>query len=749
MSLSPDHMEENIDYRAEHARAIRYIRAKVDQLLQLMGTLPLRTEELDDRTLIDLDPIGILGDSFAQVLEHVNQTNSDLELARRETRAILDAMGAAVVVVGQGIVRECNSPALEWLFGGASYGEVIGHSVDEACRCGQNVEKILSCTAGAEWDMTIGDRHFHVVTSCVGGMQEECQQVFVCLDVSRQKELEASLALYAKTFNHTAEGIVITDSDNRIVKVNDAFCTISGYQPDEVLGKNPRTFQSGMHDREFYRNMWRSIRDRGYWQGEILDRNKAGGIVPLLQTISEIRDTRGELTNYVSIITDITSLKETQNRLEFLAHHDALTNLPNRLLLTDRLAQAIERARRRDESFAVLFIDLDRFKTLNDSLGHQIGDSFLVEVAERLGTLVRRSDTVARLGGDEFVVVAEQMESTEQAHRMADKIVEAVKQPYRVNGRDLHIGCSIGIAMYPEDGDDSVTLLKNADAAMYKVKEAGRDGSFKFNRELSEAALEKLTLETALREGVKQERFQLHYQPILDLDSGTVSSVEALIRWHDPELGQVRPDKFIPLAEETKLIIPIGDWVLRKALEDFSAWRSRGMDLEYVSVNVSAAQIFSSGFAEGLIRELERLQIPGRSLQIELTENVLMRDTDTCRHVLNYLRDHGVRVAIDDFGTGYSSLSYLKQLPIDNLKIDRSFVRDVPDDGNDCAIVHAIVGMAHALGLATIAEGIETPDQEEFLTDIGCHRVQGFLYARPLPEAEFFDYANRVNREAV
>jgi len=728
-------------YRA----AIAYIRAKVDQLLSLMGTLPLRPEELDDATLLELDPIGIVAGSFGQIIAHLNDTNQHLSLARREIRAIFDALDAAVIVVNRdGTLDDCNREARERFFGGVE--AVSGRPLEEVCSCKAGLTELLA--GGAEpQERTIAGHPYLIVASHIadeGG--QPAKVVLLLFDITRQKTAEADLLLYAQVFAHTGEGILISDRDNRIVQVNASFTRITGYTAEDVVGKDPSLLSSGLHPEGFYQAMWRELEEKGYWRGEIHDRAKDGNIIPLLYSISRVYDSSGELSRHIALITDITHLKEAQSRLDFLAHHDGLTNLANRLLFNDRLEQAVARAKRDSSMFGLLFIDLDRFKTINDSLGHHIGDLVLVEVARRLGDLVRRADTVARLGGDEFVVLIEQVSQYRDVERLADKILATLREPFFMERRELHLGCSIGITIFPEDGLDATALMKNADAAMYKAKDAGRDSHARFSHTLADDADAKLDLEHALRGAERRREFVLHYQPIIDLASHRVLAAEALIRWPGAPAGATSPAAFIPLAEETRLILPIGDWVLRSALEQFLAWRRAGLELDYISVNLSAVQLAQPGFARALENLLDELGADGGELLLELTENVLMRDIDICGALLGRLRERGIRVAIDDFGTGYSSLSYLKQLPIDNLKIDRSFVRDIPDDANDAAIAQAIIGLAQTLGLRAIAEGIETEAQEDFLHGIGCHLVQGYRYAKPLPAAEFEAFVRAYGR---
>ncbi|MBU0751171.1 MAG: EAL domain-containing protein [Gammaproteobacteria bacterium] len=722
---------------------IRYVRAKIDQLLGVMGTLPLRPEELDDATLIALDPIGIIAESFRHVIAHLNETNDQLDLARSEIRAILDTLGAAVVVLDLDTrIEDSNRRAIDWFFAGADRHDVIGHLAADVCSCADILGAAHHAADGASHSVAINGRDLQVTTSRIlDEVGHHAKTVILFTDISDQKQIERHLQLYAQVFSHIGEGILITDADNRIVETNRAVTRITGYARDELIGNTPNMLKSGLHEPSFFANLWHTLVEHGHWQGEIYDRTRDGNIVPLLQTISAVRGGDGELTHYISVMTDISTMKETQTRLDFLAHHDVLTSLPNRLLFNDRLGHAIDRAQREKHAVALLFIDLDRFKNVNDSLGHHVGDLLLVEASHRLKDLVRRADTVARLGGDEFVVLMENVESQIAAAYLAEKIVGAFKQPFVVGNAVLHIGCSIGITLFPDDGGDAVTLLKNADAAMYRAKDAGRDGHFRYTAALSDATRAKLELDNALRTAVRENHFELHYQPIVDIARDRLIACEALLRWPLAPAGARTPDIFIPVAEETRLIVPLGQWILRAALTQFCAWQAEGLALDYVSVNISAVQMSQPDFTDSIITQLYSCGLPGRNLQIELTENVLMGDIELCASVLAKLRKHGIRVAIDDFGTGYSSLSYLKQLPIDNLKIDRSFVRDIPGDPNDCAIAAAVISLARTLGLDAIAEGIETREQQEYLARIGCTKVQGYLHSRPLPAAEFARYA--------
>jgi diguanylate cyclase (GGDEF)-like protein/PAS domain S-box-containing protein len=734
-----------MDAHPSREDALRYIRAKVDQLLSVIGTLPLRPEELDDESLISLDPIGIVADAYRLVNSHLSTTIEQLKLAQNEIRSIFDTVGAAIVVLDlQDRIEDCNRRACDWLFGGQPRAAVLGRAAREVCPCADALHAIRTAADGVPHSTLMDGRDVQVTaTRILDDAGQPARTVMLFSDITEQKKTERDLRLYAEIFGQIPDGILITDADNRIVEINDAVTRITGYARTELIGRNPGMLGSGQHEASFYETLWRSVRQHGYWQGEINDRRKDGRVIPLLQSISAAHDAAGRLTHHIAVMTDISSIKEAQTRLDYLAHHDLLTELPNRLLFNDRLCHAIERAAREKNRLALLFIDLDRFKNVNDSLGHQIGDLLLVEASRRLRKLVRRADTVSRLGGDEFVVLMETSAAHLSAVRLAEKIVAAFQQPFQVGDLELHIGCSIGIALFPDDGEDATTLMKNADAAMYRAKEAGRAGYARYSDEHSTAMRLKLELDNALRSAVARQAFELHFQPIVDIGKRRVAACEALIRWPGGPAAARSPDLFIPAAEENRLILPLGRWIMREALRHQRRWRDRGLPLDYVSVNISMVQITQDDFAEQVIALLAETGMPGAQLQIELTENALMADTERCARVLSRLREHGIRVAIDDFGTGYSSLSYLKQLPIDNLKIDRSFVRDIPGDQNDCAIAAAVIGLARTLGLDAIAEGIETVEQQDYLASIGCAKMQGYLYARALPAPEFESFVIR------
>ncbi|WP_054774186.1 EAL domain-containing protein, partial [Methylogaea oryzae] len=563
-----------------------------------------------------------------------------------------------------------------------------------------------------------------------GGAPKEV--LAVMRDLAEQRRSEQELRLSAGVFSQSQDAILVTDSNNDIVSVNPAFTRLTGYGLDEVLGRNPKLLQSGRQDAAFYQAMWSAIQTDGHWQGEIWNRRKNGEVFPEWLSISTVRNDKGEIVNHIGIFSDISKLKAATEHIEFLAHYDPLTHLPNRLLLRDRVVQALAGRQRHGNRAAVLFLDLDRFKLINDSLGHAVGDALLVEVARRLSDSVRETDTVSRLGGDEFVVLLSEVRNGDEAMQVAQKILRSMQEVFQVGIHQLAVTPSIGIALSPDDGEDFDTLLRNADAAMYTAKQDGRNSYVFFTPSMNAGALERLSMETSLRRALEREEFRLHYQPKVDADSGRVLGLEALLRWEHPELGWVPPSRFIPLAEDTGQIAAIGNWVLQTACRQNRAWQEQGLLAVPVAVNLSALQFRQRRLKDQVLDALRQSDLDARYLELELTESMLMEDTAGAVVMLAELRKIGVRLSIDDFGTGYSSLSYLKRLPIDALKIDQSFVRDIADDSDDAAIVSAVISMAHDLHLRVVAEGVETLEQLRFLRAHQCDEAQGYLFSRPV-----------------
>ncbi|MEW6165374.1 MAG: EAL domain-containing protein [Pseudomonadota bacterium] len=556
-----------------------------------------------------------------------------------------------------------------------------------------------------------------------------------------QKRIDAeNLRLAEKVFANSAQAILVTDAEARIVSVNPAFSEITGYAAEEALGENPRKFSSGRHDTAFYAAMWGALKKHGAWSGEVWDRRKNGSVYPKWLTINAVQDDEtGTVAHYVAIFSDITEQKENAARIEHLAYHDPLTGLPNRYALNARLAQSLADARRNGTHLAVFFLDLDRFKTINDSLGHDVGDQLLVAVAKRIRGALRESDTVARLGGDEFVVVVPGIAGPEDAARVAEKIVAEVGEPLVLAGHALHTSPSIGIGIFPTDGGSAETLLKNADAAMYHAKQHGRNNFRFFTADMNEAASERLLFETQLHHALDRHEFHLVFQPQVEIVGGRVVGVEALLRWHHPDHGEILPERFIPIAEEIGLIVPLGAWVLEEACRQAMSWEGGASALR-VAVNVSVHQLEDRHLVEQVAAVLTRTGLPAERLELEITESAVMRHPEAAIDRLRSLVALGVHFAIDDFGTGYSSLAYLKRLPNSRLKIDRSFVMDLETDPNDVAITEGIIALARSLGLVVTAEGIETPAQLGILREFGCGEGQGYLFSRPLAAAALREF---------
>lgn len=574
---------------------------------------------------------------------------------------------------------------------------------------------------------------------------EQDEVVMVIRDITQRKQQEAELRLWAKVFEGSNEAILITDANLKIILVNKTYEKIMGFSEEEVLGVDTVKVGTKLHSHSFFRNLVHVLKERGHWDGELVNQRKSGEKFPTWYSISQVLNADGEPENYIAIFSDISERKKSRERIDFLAHHDSLTELPNRALLNDRLEMAINTAKRRNEKVGILFIDLDRFKNINDSLGHAAGDQILRQTAARLCDCVRTDDTVARLGGDEFVVLLPRVRNERSMAEVAMKLREELLVPYVLDEMPLHLSPSIGIAVYPDDGEDPSELIKNADAAMYLAKEKGRNNYQFYTPVLNARTLDRLKLETDLRVALEQGQFELHYQPQIMAGNKKLYGVEALVRWRHPERGLVPPNHFIPLAEETGLIIPLGSWVIAEAARQINLWRGNGLADLVVSVNISALQFHQAGFLAEVQGILARAGTPPSSLELELTESMLMSDMEVSIQVLQAFRDLGYRIAIDDFGTGFSCLNYLRRLPANILKIDQSFVRDMQTDSASLAIVTSIIGLADSLGMETIAEGVETADEYAVLASQGCRLMQGYHFSKPLPAAQFETWVQQWN----
>ena len=556
------------------------------------------------------------------------------------------------------------------------------------------------------------------------------------LDITERKRAELRLRLWATVSESTSEGVMITDRDGCIVAINRSFSAITGYRESEALGQTPALLRSDRHEEDFYQQMWRRLKEQGAWTGEIWNRRKSGEVYPEWLNINAVTDADGEVSHYVGVFSDISDIKNSQARLEHLAHHDPLTDLPNRLLFHARIVHALERARRHAGHVAVMFIDLDRFKNINDSYGHPFGDTLLSAVARRIAGCVREEDTVARIGGDEFAVLLDDVPSSSEAIRVVEKLMEAFSGATPCGDRELFVTVSVGVSLFPQDGDDARELLRNADTAMYRAKEEGRNTYRFYTEEMTRRAFDRMFLETSLHRSVERDELFLTYQPKVELAGGRLIGVEALVRWRHPDMGIIGPDRFIPLAEESGFIIPLGEWVLHRACRQIRQWMDEGFDVGRVAVNVAGPQLRRGDLVNSVKRALRENGLNGERLVIEVTESFIMSEAERTAEILDALRAEGVRIAIDDFGTGYSSLSYLKRLPVDELKIDRSFVNDLPDNGEDVAIARAIITLAEVMEMEVVAEGVESEAQQAFLHTAGCGVGQGYLYSRPVVAEE-------------
>jgi diguanylate cyclase (GGDEF)-like protein/PAS domain S-box-containing protein len=568
-------------------------------------------------------------------------------------------------------------------------------------------------------------------------------------DVTLNKQAEAHLRVAAIAFESN-EPMVITDAENTILQINRAFTESTGYSKEEAVGQKINLLKSGRHDADFYEEMWEGIGRDGTWQGEIWDRRKNGEIYPKWLIISVVKGDDGVVTHYVGTHIDITERKAAEEQIKQLAFFDPLTQLPNRRLLQERLKHGIDMERRDGKQLALLMLDLDRFKAVNDSLGHLAGDELLQQVAARITSRLRDVDMVARLGGDEFVVLLEDIAHPEDAARVAEHIIVDLSKVFCVGqGDEVQIGVSIGISLYPQHGENIDILMDHADAALYQAKDAGRGCFAYFSEDLTLAARERIVLESRLRRAIEQEELRVFYQPQVDIASGRIVGAEALVRWLDPVEGLIPPFRFIPIAEETGLIIAIGEWVLRETCRQGQQWLAAGLPSLTLAVNVSPHQFRRGDICTLVAAVLSETGFPSKQLELEITESGLMENQDNATDILNTLRGQGIRLAIDDFGTGYSSLAYLKHFPLDLLKIDKSFIDDIPHLQYDMEITATIIAMGHILGFKVLAEGVETPEQLAFLQEKGCDMYQGYIKSKPVPGEEFVELLRGQQRNGL
>ncbi|TBN46724.1 phosphodiesterase DibA [Pseudomonas sp. BGI-2] len=569
-------------------------------------------------------------------------------------------------------------------------------------------------------------------------------RLFRCLGIGaklrERSEDRERLRQAAAVFDCTREGVLVTDSEGLIVHVNRAFMEITGYQREEVLGQRPNLFKSGHHPPAFYQTMFATLDNTGEWSGEIWNRRKSGEIYPQWQTIRIIRDDERQVSQYVAVFSDISAIKNSEHELKHLAHHDPLTTLPNRLLFTDRAEQALASAQLHKRGCALLLVDLDHFKMINDGLGHTIGDQLLKAVAERLNAMFGPGITLARLGGDEFAVLAESCPQLVHAGALAQRIIDGLREPLHIEGHRLFINASIGISLFPSDALSAEQLLRNADSALFKAKSAGRDGYALYTEELTAHAQQRVEIGFELRRALEKQELRVHYQPVHDLKTSRLIGVEALVRWQHPQRGLVSPAEFIPIAERTGLIAEIDAWVMRHACQQMCQWQAAGVALSFVAVNVSSRLFARRELYQQVAQVLHETGLDPAYLELEVTESAVMEDPEVALEQMHRLRELGVRLAIDDFGTGYSSLLRLKRLPVQKLKIDQGFVAGLPWDEDDAAIVRVIIALAQSMGMQVHAEGIEQVEQARFLLEQDCDLGQGYWFGRPVP-AELLGWA--------
>ncbi len=692
-----------------------------------------------------------MSDKNAEMVAKLTQANEQLnqraqhmaEIMTADLRATVERDGLFKAVVEQSsdaiVTRDAIGNITSWnkaatmLFGYEDF-EVIGKNLDIVLKpVEHNIFTIADKPQSQE--ITVNDRHEQPiaislnVAPLLSKKKVLIGDISIIRDITSHKETQEQLLQAAAVFKSTTEGVLITDNKTNIIAVNQAFTRLSGYSEEESVGNKAGFTRSGLHPKEFYQNMWVSILKDDYWRGEVIDRRKNGETYPKWLSISVVRNDDREIIYYVGVFSDITHIKEAEERLQYIANHDFLTDLPNRLLFEDRLEHAIARAKKDNTNLSLLFLDLDRFKNINDSLGHLIGDRLLQEVVNRIKNVIDEADTLARIGGDELIIIREEYTDKKSLSLIAEKIINAISQPLHIDQHELFITTSIGISTFPEDGNEGSQLLKNADAAMYQSKNSGRNRYSFYSSKLSSELIYRLNLESELRHALDKREFMLYYQPLVSSFSQRIIGAEALIRWKHPKNGLLFPDEFLSIADESGLLFPIEEWVITTACQQIKILKDVGQTSAVIAVNLSSNLISYFDVAEMIATQLKKLDIEGRMLQLEITETSIVTQTEKLVKNLELLKAMGVSIAIDDFGTGYSSMSYLKQFDVNKLKIDRSFVRDIVKDPNDKAIVKAVLAMAHSLGITVTAEGVETEEQYLALADEGCDEIQGYFFS--------------------
>jgi diguanylate cyclase (GGDEF)-like protein/PAS domain S-box-containing protein len=586
-----------------------------------------------------------------------------------------------------------------------------------------------------------GEKHLLEVTKVQlrNSENEVIGLIGISQNITTRRQQEDELKLANLVYQHSSEAMMLTDHENKIIAINPAFTEITGYSEHELIGRDPNILSSGKQSRKFYKDLWDELKLTGSWSGEIRNTRKNGSELVEWLSISTIYDERGEVYRRVGLFSDITEQKRNAEIILKQANYDSLTQLPNRSMFNDRLEQEIKKSQRSNLPLALIFLDLDHFKEVNDTQGHESGDLLLIEAANRLKSCVRESDTVARLGGDEFTIILPALTEPHDVEIICEKILKSLVQPFDIKDKRLYISASLGVTIYPDDGTTILDLLKNADQAMYLSKQSGRNRFRYFTPHMQQEAYRRQSLLQDLRNAIPLKQLEVYYQPIIDLESNQIHKAEALLRWKHPERGMVSPAEFIPLAEDSGLIVEIGDWIFKEVVNQVRRCQLVCQRDIQISVNKSPIQFRETKDHLDWIDYLRQHGLSGEHIAIEITEGLLMDDDDTILAQLHQFRDHNIEVAMDDFGTGYSSLSYLKKFDIDYLKIDQAFTRGIAPGTDDLALCQAIIVMAHTLGLNVIAEGIETEDQLQLLIDSGCDYAQGYYFSKPLPADDFID----------
>ncbi|MBU0751084.1 MAG: EAL domain-containing protein [Gammaproteobacteria bacterium] len=694
------------------------------------------------------DEIGLLAGNFNTMAAAIEQRVRELQDSENRFRDIFDSVGEAIFVhdIDSGRILDVNRCMLEMYqctredaLSATPDSFSLGTPPYSAAEALAWIQKALrEGPQTFEWQARrmSGETFWAEVNLRTTELGGQTRLLAVVRDISERKRMEDALRQAASVFEHANEGIMIADGAGRIIEVNAAFSDITGFARDEAIGHKPSILSSGRHDRDFYEQMWSHLLETGFWRGEIWNRRKDGALYAELLTITAMRDASGRIHQYVGLFSDITEIKDNQHRLEHMAHYDALTRLPNRILLADRLGQAIAQAVRTEKLLAVAYLDLDGFKPVNDTLGHEAGDQLLIEAARRFSDCIRAGDTACRLGGDEFVLLVSSLSTLDECGQVFDRILAAVKAPFRIGGGEVCISASIGITVFPLDDADPDTLLRHADQAMYLAKQGGRGRYHLFDSRQDRLVEAQHEARARIEDALRRNEFVLHYQPKVNMCSGKVVGVEALIRWRHPERGMVAPGEFLPAIEETDFAVTLGRWVMDAAVAQLDAWRKAGMALN-VSINMAARHLQTPGFINELELLLNRYpDVPPAAIELEVLETAAIEDIVEAATIIHAGHALGLRFALDDFGTGYSSMSYFKRLGVDTLKIDQSFVRDMLDDEGDRAIVEGMIGLAQVFGREVIAEGVETIEIGETLVRLGCELAQGYGIARPMPAAE-------------